>query len=191
MFFDEKIFQILHAFAGKSFFVDVLFEFFATYLIFILTILLLYILVREKNWQKRIYFLSVSALVLILTRGLITETIRFFYQRARPFVELEFIPLISHEATASFPSGHTVFLFALVPLALVLGKKFGYWFLGGSLLVVISRVIAGVHWPSDILGGIVIGLLGYWLVVRLVPRFPANKDFTTEESKEPRPPVKV
>lgn len=92
-----------------------------------------------------------------------TPIIRTWYYRPRPFVALSIEPLISHPINSSFPSGHLAFL---IPLGLVLwflNKKASLLFLLGALLVGFSRIAVAVHWPSDILGGILIGIAGFVL----------------------------
>lgn len=60
--------------------------------------------------------------------------------------------LLSHIPDASFPSDHATVSFAfLVSLFLSGYKKIFYWFLPFVILMNISRIIAGVHWPLDIL----------------------------------------
>ncbi len=69
----------------------------------------------------------------------------------------------------SFPSGHTATAFAFAGL-LVMGRVGGRLtaiaLLGGALLVGISRIVVGAHWPVDVLGGAAIGwgsaALGLW-----------------------------
>lgn len=71
---------------------------------------------------------------------------------------------------SSFPSGHATTIFTLVGL-LTLGVPTSFrisaliWLLG--ILVALSRIAVGVHWPIDILAGLFIGwgsaLVGLWL----------------------------
>jgi len=64
----------------------------------------------------------------------------------------------------SFPSGHatTVFTFATVILSYRRLKKYKIYILSIAFLVASSRIVVGIHWPSDVLAGIVLGYLsGY------------------------------
>lgn len=133
---------------------DALIIFFGQYFGYILVGLLALFLLR-KRYMGLVLEMIVAA---ILSRGIITETIRFLWQRSRPFVEQNFVPLIPHADTASFPSGHATFFFAIGTVLYVHDKKAGMAFLVGSALVVIARVFAGLHWPSDIIGGALIGV---------------------------------
>ena len=99
------------------------------------------------------------------------ELIRFFWERPRPFVENNITPLIEHAASASFPSGHAAFFFALGAIVYFYNKKAGILFLLGAAILSSARVFAFLHWPSDILAGAVIGITSAFLVVQLSRRF--------------------
>jgi len=170
MAFDLSVFNFLFGFARKFQSLDKLGIFLAEYLPYILILFTLFLFFRQKNWKRRIYFLSFIILSLILSRGLITETIRFFYHQPRPFIVLNIEPLINHDTTSSFPSGHASAYFALALAIFYLNKKLGWWFLISSLLMGIARIFVGIHWPTDILGGIVIALLSVLLVKKILPK---------------------
>ena len=70
----------------------------------------------------------------------------------------------------SFPSGHSTFFFALAATVYFYNKKWGWWFFLAAIIINISRVIAGVHYPSDILGGAIIGILVAYFVFTIVNR---------------------
>ncbi len=99
--------------------------------------------------------------------------------RARPFEVVDIVRVITtRPLTSSFPSGHAA---AAVAGALATGRLFPaarpiLWTM--AVLVAVSRVYVGVHWPSDVLAGALIGFLCGWFVlggrrvapVRQVPR---------------------
>ena len=72
----------------------------------------------------------------------------------------------------SFPSGHTAASFASV-MALYLAGEKKIWIssLGLAVLIAFSRLYLYVHYPTDVLGGVIIGVmagaLGYWLVKKV------------------------
>ncbi len=98
------------------------------------------------------------------------------FARARPYdVNSSVQLLIAGPRDFSFPSGHTAASFASVT-ALFLAKERKLWkpALVLAVLIAFSRLYLYVHYPSDIIGGIVVGItagfFGYWAVGRLEER---------------------
>ncbi len=73
-----------------------------------------------------------------------------------------------YEKNWSFPSGHAAFFFALSTAVYFYNKKWGVFFFIASSLLSIGRIMGGVHYPSDILGGAIIGVLCAYLVRRYI-----------------------
>lgn len=168
MAFDLYLFNLINGFAGQSKLLDLIGIFFAKYLAYILIIAALVIIFYEKNWRKRLYDFSLVAISLLLSRGLITQTIRFFYHRPRPYIESpEILTLIDRTGEASFPSGHATFFFALAVAIYFVRPKWFYYFLAGAIVMGIARIFVGVHYPLDILGGAIIG----WAMVYVVKKY--------------------
>lgn len=94
---------------------------------------------------------------LILCNGILKNLIA----RTRPFdintaVEL----IVKRPRDYSFPSGHTAASFATIGALFLAGqKKLGITALVLGILIAFSRLYLYVHFPTDILGGIVVGLL--------------------------------
>jgi undecaprenyl-diphosphatase len=99
---------------------------------------------------------------------------QFFIVSPRPSVALNLQPLFSHSVSNSFPSGHMSFF---IPLGLAIfyeNKKAGLIFLFLAVLMGIGRVAGGAHWPSDILAGIVVGVISFYAVRWALRRFSAT-----------------
>ena len=130
----------------------------------------LLLLFRKKTRPLGIAFLTALVLSLLITNSVLKNLVK----EARPFVTYpEIIPLVTHVSASSyaFPSGHASASFAAAPLFFhYLPKKFGIPALILAFLVSFSRLYLGVHYPLDVLAGVVIGLGCAWLAVKMVRR---------------------
>ena len=169
MTINQIIFQAINGLAHKFWLLDWIGIFLASYLNYFLILIAIFLLLKEKNWRQRIYFFCLAALSVILARGVITEIIRFFYYQPRPFLLLQIQPLVNHDITGSFPSGHATAYFALALAIFYFNQKLGWWCLGMALLMGLGRIFVGLHWPLDILAGAVIGLGSAFLIKKLLP----------------------
>ena len=166
-----QIFNAIHSLAGQSKLLDWVALLLANYLGYFLILGTAYFLFKEKDWKKRFLNLSFISLAVILSRGLLTEIIRFFYFRPRPFVALEFEPLFNHSALqAAFPSGHAAFYFALAFAIFFINRRLGVWYTIGAVFMGLARVYAGVHWPLDIVAGALVSLLSVFVVKWLLEK---------------------
>jgi len=101
--------------------------------------------------------------------GLITNLIKRAVGRGRPHLlddvgHLNFETIFNDWTYQSFPSGHTT---TAVALAFVIGFLSRRWLLpllAVALVVGVSRVAVGAHYPTDVLAGIVVGTLGAYAV---------------------------
>ncbi len=168
---DKIIFEAIHSLVHKWWLLDWLGILIAEYLPYLLVLTAIFILIIERNWRGRVYLFALSGLSVILARGIITETIRFFYYRPRPFLALNFQSLIGNtDVAGSFPSGHATAYFALALAVFYINKKWGWRFLIAAILMGLARVFVGVHWPSDILVGAIIGLGSAFLIEKILPK---------------------
>jgi undecaprenyl-diphosphatase len=168
MSLDSTLFNLLYGFTSTYKVVDPFIYFLANYFIYFLVGFFIWFILQRKNWKEKIYIVSLAIISVVISRGIFTEFFRFFFHRARPFIALG-LPTLSLN-TNSFPSGHMTFL---IPIALTVwneNRKLGKWFLIGTILVGFSRIAYGYHWPSDILGGIIVGAIFFYLTKRFLPR---------------------
>jgi undecaprenyl-diphosphatase len=120
-------------------------------------------------YRHRARFAVGLLLVILVGRGL-SEVQKFWVARARP----DFEPHLVVVKTSSFPSGHAAssMIFYLA-LALALTGRTSWRSVAAagaillSLLIGTSRVMLGVHWPSDVVGGWSFGML--WVLLTLRP----------------------
>jgi undecaprenyl-diphosphatase len=108
-------------------------------------------------------------LLILAGRGL-AEAQKYWVARPRPDLE----PHLAIVKTSSFPSGHaanSMILCLTLALALASDTRRRYLALCAALLISfligLSRVMLGVHWPSDVIGGWAFGML--WVLLTLRP----------------------
>lgn len=165
-------FELFHSIAGRHDVLDWIIIFCAEYLGYIMIGIFAVLLLVKQEWiRRRKEILLTSALAVIISRGIFTEIIRALYHNDRPFVQGTIKPLFEHAATASFPSGHAATFFALGFIVYHYDRWWGSMFVFAAVLVSLGRVIAGVHYPLDIVGGAVVSLLAAWLALGLAKRF--------------------
>src|SRR5690606_22481781 len=73
-------------------------------------------------------------------------------------------PIVNDWTFQSFPSGHTTTAIALAFVIGFLWPRLFWPFLAIGVLVGVSRVPVGMHYPTDVLAGFVVGMLGAYLV---------------------------
>ncbi|OGZ84161.1 MAG: hypothetical protein A2599_00630 [Candidatus Staskawiczbacteria bacterium RIFOXYD1_FULL_39_28] len=170
MYIDLYLFNLVHGFARRWEWLDYFGIFFAKYLeYFLLACLLVLLAVSFRKYWRMVLGALVAG---VFSRFVLAEIIRWLWFRPRPFVVLNFSPLISKSAEeASFPSGHATFYFALSTIIYLYNKKLGWFFYIASFLIVISRVFVGIHWLSDILVGAIIGTAVAFILNKLFKKY--------------------
>lgn len=114
-----------------------------------------YYIIQNKQYLRITIIGLISA---FFARYGITSVIRIFYQRLRPFSVLD-INNIIYDSNYSFPSGHAIFFFTLGTVMFKINRKLAWFAYISGLVIGIARIAGGVHWPTDILGGVIIGVL--------------------------------
>ncbi|HUX82385.1 MAG TPA: phosphatase PAP2 family protein [Halothiobacillus sp.] len=138
------------------------------------TYLALGLLLPFLLWRPRLAALLLLSAILAT---LITHTLKPILDVSRPPAVLaaDAFHLIGHRLDhGSFPSGHAVTAFTLAGLLIIgLRLSFGWALLAliGASFFAISRMAVGVHWPTDVLAGSVIGLVSVLLGQRLLSRW--------------------
>lgn len=124
---------------------------------------------KDKTLQNKGYYMGAT----LLTSALITTSLKFAIDRDRPFVTYPDIQKLTGAGSPSFPSGHTSEAFAT---ATSLSLAFPKWYVIAPSLIWASaagysRMHLGVHYPSDVLVGALIGSGSAWLCHELNKRY--------------------
>jgi undecaprenyl-diphosphatase len=98
----------------------------------------------------------------------LSECAKYLFNRARPFIwDTEIAPLIKTPSSSSFPSGHSATAAAGALTLSAIYPSLAPVFVICGLLVILSRVYLGVHFPFDVLAGAAIGLITSAFVLAL------------------------
>ena len=136
--------------------------------------ILLYIFGGEKgkNVAKKL-------IIVLIVVSVLTQIIKFLVMRPRPYTELSSLVVLATENDMSFPSGHTSISTAM---AYVLSKEYKNWyFMLIPLMVGLSRLYIGVHYPSDVIGGFILGLIIAYLLERYLKQKQMNPQMNVKE----------
>lgn len=129
-----------------------------------LILIFYFVVVKKQTWFSiRVITIAISSLVLMLL-------LKQLFQRKRPLS-----PLLKAARGLSFPSGHAIMAVTFYGLLIYILQhtittdwlKWTLFILVVGLIILIgfSRIYLRVHYPSDVLGGFIIGLL--WLLISL------------------------
>lgn len=171
---DLYLFNLINGLAFKWYWLDFFGFFIIKYSEYILVaVLILFLVINFKKYWKMV---SEAIIAAIFTRFILVEVVRWLWFRPRPFVVNNVNLLVDYSTKeASFPSGHASFYFALSTIVYFYNKKIGIIFYIASLCVVLARVFAGIHWPSDILAGAIIGALASLILNKFFKKIFSDK----------------
>ncbi len=178
---DIFVFNILNGFTGNWFLLDFFFFFCAKILPYLLILPFLYLLLKDH--RKYAFYVGEIFFAAFFVRYALCEAIRHISPRERPLNALEDVNVIIPFTTenASLPSGHVAFFFALSTVAFMRNKKAGSALFFFSFLIALSRVAAGVHWPSDVVIGALVGLASGFIVFKLSQKICKKRSGQTEK----------
>lgn len=116
---------------------------------------------------------SVSALTAAALALGTNQVISHLWARPRPadaHPGLAHLLFVSPSGDPSFPSDHAAAAVAIALATFVYTRRAGVILLAGAALVMVSRVAVGLHYPSDVVGGAVVGAVASLVVTKLLHR---------------------
>ena len=125
----------------------------------------LHLIKKDSANKQRAIIIGGTLIISSAVTGILKDSI----QRERPFVTYPDIKHITPEDSYSFPSGHTSTAFALATSVTIAYPK---WYVAAPAYLwassaAYSRMRLGVHYPSDVLAGALIGSGSAWLCYKL------------------------
>jgi undecaprenyl-diphosphatase len=133
--------------------------------VYLILIILLYLFGKEKG--KKV---ALGMLLVLTVTFIITQLLKELIARPRPYTMVSSLIVVTTGVDPSFPSGHTS---VASSMAYVLGKEYGHMllFMIIPIIVGLTRIYLGVHYPSDVLGGFILGIVIAYLCEYLIKNY--------------------
>ena len=163
---NQKIFDILFSFGNRYKKMTVFTTIYSCYLFFTMYLIgYIYIFLKfERYGYKGLLKYILIPLITIIIAKILRKNIN----SKRPFEKMDITSLVSHKGGNSMPSNHSASAMVLAMALTYIMPKYFLFFIILGLITGISRVMAGVHYPIDVLFGfllgLIIGALGFFIL---------------------------
>lgn len=131
--------------------------------------------IREYKHHPKLFFreVSITAITTFIAWG-ISAILKVIVAAPRPFVEQGIENIFMVQPYTSFPSGHATMFFALATAIFLYNRRNGLLLYSFATVIVIARVIAGIHYPIDVIAGALIGIVVAFVAHRLLSKVLKN-----------------
>lgn len=123
---------------------------------------------KNKKWRSRGFLVLFSLAVNFLACNVILKPL---IDRTRPYYVLDYTPLIPPVGDPSFPSGHTSASFAAATAIYAINRKWGIVAYIFAAVMGFSRLYLGVHFPTDVLAGALLGVAASMVACNLILKY--------------------
>ena len=159
---DYSVFHTLNSLAGRSsvldWFIRVGADDHIIPVVLTLLVLLVILLARDSTERESAFRCLICTLIAVVVSMVILFALNSMFFRPRPFTTHPVNLLLYHNTDSAFPSNAATLAFALSFAVLFYNRKVACIMLALSLYVGLARIAAGVHYPLDVAGGILLGL---------------------------------
>ena len=128
--------------------------------------IVLAVLLLWKGGNKGRWAVLLIIPVIFLSDQISSHVLKSLFGRLRPCMVLSDIHLIGNKKTSySFPSSHAANFFAAAVFFNYFYPRYRWWYFITACLVSYSRIYIGIHYPSDVIAGGIVGVLCAYFVI--------------------------
>jgi undecaprenyl-diphosphatase len=115
---------------------------------------------------------AIAAIATLTSTSAAVSLLKMLTSRVRPCNAMEWCHTLPIDVPVdhSFPSGHAAGSFAFAVFVSLIERRAAWFVFPLALLIALSRIALGVHYPTDVLGGAILGAAIGWLGARLYQR---------------------
>ncbi len=170
MSFDLQLFQLINNLAGHNALLDGLVrvlvnEYFLTTMMSLILVIF-WFEGQDRDQRERNQRAILRAIVALFIANIVLKLCNLIYFRPRPFDSHEVTLLFYRPTDSSFPSNAAVVGFSVAAAIWLYNRRLGALLLVLATLFGLSRIYCGVHYPTDVIAGALLGALSAYVAVR-------------------------
>lgn len=169
-----ELFRLINELGKEYTYLNPIFSFIAEYTVFFLALGVLTIWFKRDKHRRLMILCAIITFICAFIIGKICGAFHLNYQ---PFVELSDVnKLIEKEKDNSFPSDHTILFFSFCITFWLFKRGWSILWIFLAILVGISRIWVGVHYPFDVVVGIVISFATATIIYFTLPKLSVTRN---------------